>query len=553
MSLTAPPTSTSSLRLPLLVPRDVWVWLGGGAALVNAALRVAIVPLFVVPVFDRVLAAGDLSALPSVLVVAAGVVVAGAVALLLQDALLGRAAAELAAHGRAELYKALLRRAPGQLPGTSGGLSSRILTDLKEIETYYQYGLGTLIAETFTLVGIVGVLFYYNVTATLALLLFGAPLAALLALLGRRLEASAQASQAGLEAVGAHLQEGLRHHASVRALAATPFMLGRFAEANERTRRVTVRRSVLAAVQTPSAQVLIFAAVAALVALLARSAARGLLSPGEVVSYLVLTLLLSTPAQLWPKGYAMLQQARAARARLLALDEARSAEIDEKAEGSGGEGLEFSDVSFAYTPGTPVLEAHSFTLPAQGLVALVGESGSGKTTLLQLCLRFLTPSTGAIYLQGAPLQSLSEAELRRRVSYVPQSPDLLRGTLLDNVRLGRDYSEAAVWRALGAAGLAETVRALPSGLDYELLEDGRGLSGGQRQRLAVARALLCGPAVLLLDEPSANLDAESERALVTTLLEQAEERLVLVVAHRPALIEAADVRIDLTPLAEVAP
>ena len=560
------------MKLPsLLLPTTQPALLGMLAAVVNAALRVAIVPLFVVPVFDRVIAANDLSYLPQVLLVAGGVTVGGALALFAQDALLGHAAAQVTARWRTGIYDALLRRSPETLPGTSGGLAGRVVTDLKDVENYIQHGIGTLVAESASVVGILGVLFYYNARATLLLLLLGVPLVALLALLGKRLTAAATSSQAGLEAVSAHLQEGLRHHAVVRAFGARVFMLERFANANTDTRKAGTRRGVLAAVQTPAAQLLIFGAVALLVALLAQSAARGALTPGEVVAYLVLVLLLATPAQLLPKGYALRQQASAASVRLRALLDGTKAPLSKGGWGDlsqatkdvahrsksppnppllkGGTatfeaGLELAQVTFTYPGGSPLLKNVTLALPERGLVALVGESGSGKTTLLKLLLNFVAPDEGHIYLSGVPLAKLPDAELRGRVGYVPQSPDLLRGSLRENVLLGRVCSEDQVWKVLREVGLESAVRALPGELSYEVSEDGAGLSGGQRQRLAVARALVGEPDVLLLDEPSANLDTESERVLVTTLQAQAEKRLVLVVAHRPAVAEVADLVLE---------
>ena len=583
------------MKLPsLLLPITPPALLGMLAAVLNAVLRVAIIPLFVVPVFDRVIAAHDLSALPQVLLVAGFVTVGGALALFAQDALLGHAAAQVTARWREKMYDALLARAPGRLPGTSGGLAGRIVTDLKDVEVYLQHGVGTLVAESVATASILGVLLYYNAQATLLLLLLGVPLVGLLALLGRRLERAATSSQAGLEAVSAHLQEGLRHHAVVRAFAARVFMLERFAEANTDTRKAGTRRGVLAAVQTPAAQLLIFGAVALLVALLAQSAARGALTSGEVVAYLVLVLLLATPAQLLPKGYALRQGASAAAVRLRALlepseaplfraDACRRQSRHERNELEGGwfrakgetewdlllenrsrgnqrgksplnpplsrgetksMGLELTHVSFAYPGGSPLLENVTLSLPERGLVALIGESGSGKTTLLKLLLNFDVPSSGHIYLGGISLADLPDAELRARVSYVPQSPDLLRGSLLENVCFGRVCSEERVWTALREVGLESVVRALPGELEYALSEDGAGLSGGQRQRLAVARALVGEPEVLLLDEPSANLDAESEQVLVKTLQAQAEKRLVLVVAHRPAVAQVADLVLE---------
>src|SRR5690606_19537224 len=203
-------------------------------------------------------------------------------------------------------------------------------------------------------------------------------------------------------------------------------------------------------------------------------------------------------------------------------------------------GLTLDRVVFGYDRRVPVLTDTTAALPERGLVAVTGESGAGKTTLLRLLLRFLQPTQGAVTLAGRSLEDWSEAELRGRVAYVPQDAAMLSGTVRDNLTLGREFDDEALWAVLQRADLFEGVRALPGDLAYPLREDGAGLSGGQRQRLALARALLSAPDVLLLDEPSANLDEASEAVLVRTLRREAQERLVVVVAHRPALVAAAD-------------
>ena len=526
----------------LLLPRTPAASGGMVAALLNAALRVAIIPAFVTPVFDNVLSSNDLSMLPRILVTAGIVAVGGALALLAQDTLLGRAAAQIASQWRAELYRRLLRHPPGSLPGTSGGLASRILTDLREIETYYHYGLGTLVAETGTLLAIFGYLFYTNAVASLMLLALGLPTIVALRWVGRGLEGLAERSQAGTESLGRHIQEGLRHHETIRAFNAEAMMLERFRPENLRTSRAMARRSLVSSAQIPIAQVLLFAAVGLLVAILAGSVSRGTMSAGEVVSYVTLVALLTTPAQLLPKGYAMLRQARAVDRRLRTLASVPEAATPEGADAGAvrGTGLEVAGLHFAYDSGVPVLHEVELHLPKCGLVAVAGESGSGKTTLLRLLLGFLTPQRGAVWLDGVPLAALPDAELRARVSYVPQGHEVLSGSLRDSLLMGRAIPEERLWEALADVGLLDTVRGLTHGLDHELSEDGAGLSGGQRQRIALARALLTRPDVLLLDEPTSSLDARSERELVRMLRSQAEERLVLAVAHRPALIEAAD-------------
>lgn len=531
----------------LLFPRSSAALIGMAAAVANAALRVAVVPVFVTPLFDRVLANGDVDALPGVLTVAAAVVVAGSLALLLQDAALGRAAANVTAAWRERAYRSLLARTPGRLPGSSGGLASRILADLKEIEVYYQYGLGSLVAETCTLLGVGAVLFATNATATAYLVAMAVPLVVILDRVGRAIGGVSGRAQDRTEAIGGHLQEGLKHHDVVRAFRAEGFMLRRFGEANLHAAKAVGRRNLLAALPVPLSQTLLFAALGVLVSVLAHAAAEGRMTVGEVVGYVTLVALLATPSQLLPRAFAIAKQAGAAGARLKALvapEDALPSDVEAQAESGpahdGDGGLALNRVAFGYDEQAPVLQEASATLPARGLVAVTGESGAGKTTLLRILLRFLRPAHGSVTVAGRPLGTWSETELRSRVAYVPQDAAMLSGTVRDNLTLGRDFDDEALWAVLARADLEGTVRALPGGLSYALREDGAGLSGGQRQRLALARALLSAPAVLLLDEPSANLDEASEAVLVRTVRREARERLVVVVAHRPALVAAAD-------------
>jgi len=508
------------------------------SAITSAALRVAVVPLFVTPIIDRVIGAGDLAALPGVLLTAGAAVVGMALTLAVQDAALAHGGAVRVAQLRERAYRALLARTPGRLPGTSGGLAGRVVSDVREVETFHQYGMGTLLAESVAVLGIVAVLAWRAPLATLLLLALGVPAVWLLERLGARLRASADRAQAGTEAVAADLQEGLKHHAVVRAFDAEGFMLDRFQAANVATRRAASRRSVLAALQVPVTQLAVFAALAGLVALLAGRAAAGVMSVGQVVEYLTLVALLSTPAQLLPRGYALLRQAEAALDRMddLLTPTAHASTVEppvvEGALEGGESGLTLQGVWARHGEGDWVLRGASAHAPARGLVVVTGESGVGKSTLLSVLLGFLAAERGSVHLDGVPLD-------RSRVAWVPQSLDLLRGSLRDTLTLGRSIPDERVWEAVQDVGMADAVRRLPGHLDATLDEDGAGLSGGQRQRLLVARALLRDPAVLLLDEPTANLDAEAEAALVETLMREAERRLVIAVAHREALPRAA--------------
>ncbi|WP_369377736.1 thiol reductant ABC exporter subunit CydD [Streptomyces sp. cg36] len=196
----------------------------------------------------------------------------------------------------------------------------------------------------------------------------------------------------------------------------------------------------------------------------------------------------------------------------------------------------------------PSLANASLVVEPGETVALTGPSGVGKSTLLGAVLGFVAPDEGRVRISGTDLATLSPQQWRERIAWVPQRPQLFAGTIAENVRLARpDADDAAVRAALRDAGALEFVAALPDGLDAELGEGGAGLSAGQRQRLALARAFLADRPVLLLDEPTAALDGETEAGIVDAVRRLAADRTVLLVVHRPALLAVADRVVELRP------
>ena len=204
--------------------------------------------------------------------------------------------------------------------------------------------------------------------------------------------------------------------------------------------------------------------------------------------------------------------------------------------------LEVRDLTVAYPGrGQVALDAVTLTVRPGEILAITGPSGAGKSTLVSVILGFVRPSGGQVSVGGVDLADLDPASWRSQIAWVPQRPHLFARTLEDNIRLGRpDASAAAVDAAVTAAGLSALVDRLPGGLGTRLAEGGAGLSAGERQRVALARAFLRDAPLLLLDEPTASLDGRTEAEVIDAVRLLARGRTVLLVAHRPALVDLAD-------------
>lgn len=208
--------------------------------------------------------------------------------------------------------------------------------------------------------------------------------------------------------------------------------------------------------------------------------------------------------------------------------------------------IEFQAVSFAYPGGGPVLRGASSIIPPGAKVGLVGPSGAGKTTLIDLLHRHFDPDAGTILLDGVDLRTLSLQALRRRVAVIAQEAVVVRGTVAENIAYARPgATRAEVERAAGQANLTTLLAGLPDGLDTPLMAGGGSLSGGERQRLALARALLLDPLVLVLDEPASALD----RATAAAVMAQADalfaDRTRIVISHHPEPLGALDMMLEL--------
>ncbi|MEI6971835.1 MAG: ABC transporter ATP-binding protein [bacterium] len=203
--------------------------------------------------------------------------------------------------------------------------------------------------------------------------------------------------------------------------------------------------------------------------------------------------------------------------------------------------IEFKNVTFGYDPYAPILKNVSFTIQPGQFVGIVGKSGSGKTTLVNLLCRFYDPQEGHILVDGVDVRDMNQQDLHRHMALVLQEPFLFRASIAENIAYGRpEASRLAIMNAARAANAHDFIAKRPSAYDTKLGEHGAGLSGGERQRVSIARALLCDPKVLILDEATSSVDTESEQAIQKALASLCRGRTTIAIAHRLSTLKNAD-------------
>jgi ABC-type multidrug transport system fused ATPase/permease subunit len=238
-----------------------------------------------------------------------------------------------------------------------------------------------------------------------------------------------------------------------------------------------------------------------------------------------------------------IQDALVAVDRLFQVMDLETESLDDRQAPFGGvrKAIELRNLSFRYGCRNNVLEDLNLCIPAGATVAIVGESGCGKSTLLKLLTRFYDPTEGQVLVDGVDLRDFDLASLRSRVAIVSQEPFIFRGTLRENIALGTPGAALHdIIAAARAAGLEEFITSLPERYDTVIGERGANLSGGQRQRLAIARALLRKPDILVFDEATSHLDTTTERAIQENLRGVFADKTVLLVAHRLSTVREAD-------------
>ncbi len=261
---------------------------------------------------------------------------------------------------------------------------------------------------------------------------------------------------------------------------------------------------------------------------------------GRLLSFVTAALLLYQPVKSIAGTFSQSSQGLAAATRLFDFIESATPPPAGVPVGILQQRVTFSSVDFAYQSDRKTLDDVSFEIARGEMVALVGTTGAGKSTIAALALKFIEPTSGAIFWDDTAFSACDAASLRQRLAWVPQEPVLLTGTIRDNVTLGHTQaSEAEVWQALVSASAEPFVKGLPLGLDTPVGERGLKLSGGQRQRIAIARAFLVNPSLLILDEPTSALDSINEEEIEQAVARLQAGRATLLIAHRLKTVERA--------------
>ncbi|MEU0434570.1 ABC transporter ATP-binding protein [Streptomyces sp. NPDC006290] len=429
----------------------------------------------------------------------------------------------------------------------TGRIMTRMTTDVDALSTFLQTGLVTAFVSVVTFFGIMVALLVIDVQLALVVFVTLPPLVIGTFFFRRASVKAYELARERVSVVNADLQESVSGLRILQAFRREDASARRFADGSDSYRRARIRGQWLISVYFPFVQLLASGAAAAVLIVGAQRIDSGTLTTGALVAYLLYIDLFFAPVQQLSQVFDGYQQATVSLGRIQELlrepTSTKAAAEPLEVPSLRGE-IAFEDVDFAYGPtgeAEEALSAVSLRIPAGQTVAFVGETGAGKSTLVKLVARFYDPTGGRVTVDGRDLRDLDITAYRHRLGVVPQEAYLFQGTVRDAIAYGRPgATDAEVEAAARAVGAHDMIATLDRGYLHEVAERGRNLSAGQRQLIALARAELVDPDVLLLDEATASLDLGTE-ALVNQATDRlAGRRTTLVVAHRLTTAARAD-------------
>ncbi len=426
----------------------------------------------------------------------------------------------------------------------AGDASSRIARDIAEVQEFFTDGLHGILLSLVNTIGAAGAMLFISPQLSILSLVL-VPASTFLVLAFRRRVRNQ--SKGMLQVVGRmsnHVQESVSQIRVIKAFGQEERETGDFGQVADESRQCGVRLARTLAAFSVMNRVAVWVVLIVLLFFSFYLVGRGDITQGELVTFMLFAYRLSAPLSSLSYTITSIQRSIAAGERILEILEGESETerfhgrlVPDAIQGR----IDFENVCFGYN-GHHVLQNLSFTIEAGRFAALVGPSGAGKSTVVNLILGFYDIQSGILRMDGRSYDDLNLKEMRRRMAFVPQEPMLFSGTIRDNIAYsmpGATFGQ--IEEATANANGLDFIRALPKGFETEVGERGLQLSGGERQRIAIARAFLKDPRILILDEATSSLDAETEHQLKKALARLVRGRTSIVIAHRLSTIMDADV------------
>lgn len=446
---------------------------------------------------------------------------------------------------RHEMFQQMLRLPTTFYDKTSSGqLISKLTYDVEQVAHASTTALTVMVRDTLTLIGLMAWMLYLNWMLALTFLIAGPFIALLIAYVNKRFRRISARIQTSMGGVTEAVEQAIEGQRVIKIFGGQRHQSGIFDKVNESNRRQQMKMTATREASVPLIQLVAGCALAGIIALATSPEMLKEITVGTFMSFIVAMTMMLAPIKRLTNIHSSVQRGIVAAESIFEL-------LDREAERDNGTlriarargAIEYHNVSFAYDAGKGrVLENINLGIEPGQTVAFVGRSGSGKSSLVSLLPRFYELNIGRITLDGHDIRDLTLESLRNQIALVGQEVILFNDTIANNIAYGRsgEASEDDIIRAAEAAHAMEFIRQLPQGLHTVIGEKGVLLSGGQRQRLAIARALFKDAPVLILDEATAALDTESERAIQAALVRLVQNRTTLIIAHRLSTIEQAD-------------
>lgn len=427
----------------------------------------------------------------------------------------------------------------------AGVLMTRMTSDIEALSQLFQEGLVNFAVQGLTVVVITIVLLFLNLKLALITLLAVVPITVVLSEWFRRKSSNAyRIVRNKISDVLSDLQESLAGIRVITAHNRRAYNVARHTNIVGEHKDANLDAVKAASIYTPGTESIAILGRALVLIVGGRMVLNGELEIGELTAFLLYLGAFFTPIQTLTQLYNGYQQGQAAVAKLRDLLET-SPSVTELPDAQPLPDIEgsivFEDVNFAYVEDNPVLKNINFKIHTGETIAIVGPTGGGKSTVAKLATRFYDPSSGRVLIDGYDIRNVQLESLRKQIGVVPQEPFLFAGSIRENVGFSRpEASDDEIIEALDASGLMPMVDSLPDGIDTVIHERGASLSAGERQLIAISRAFLSKPRVLVLDEATSNLDLQSESQVERALDAILDGRSAIIVAHRLATVMRAD-------------